>query len=83
MSASKYICYFSSHLATFGFWAATQLDNILLNAAGKAGQSLMDFQTAISTAAHATLEMEQLISHMVPLCRIPMERLSQFLKCMI
>ena len=65
MSASKLICYFSSHLAAFGFWACTPPDNISLNSANrKADQSLSDFQTGIGAAAHATLDTEQLISHL-------------------
>ena len=65
MSASKLICYFSSHPAAFGFWASTALDNISLNSANrKADQSLSDFQTGIHATAHATLDTEQLISHL-------------------
>ena len=63
MSASKLICYFSSHPAAFGFWASTPPDNISLNSANrKADQSLSDFQTGVGAASHATLDMEQLIS---------------------
>ena len=63
MSASKLIHYFSSHPAAFGFWASTPPDNITLNSANrKAYQSLPDFQTGVGAAAHATLDMEQLIS---------------------
>ena len=41
MSASKLICYFSSHPAAFGFQASTPPDNISLNSANrKADQSL-------------------------------------------
>ena len=48
MSASKLICYFSSHPASFGFWASTPPDNITLNSAKrKADQSLLDFQTGV------------------------------------
>ena len=54
MSASKLICYFSSHPAAFGFQASTPPDNITLNS---------DFQTSVGATAHATLDMEQLISH--------------------
>ena len=65
MSASKLIQYFSSHPAAFGFWASTPPDNISLNLANrKVDQSLSDFQTGISPAAHATLDIEQLISHL-------------------
>ena len=65
MSASKLIHYFSSHPAAFGFWASTPPDNISLNSANrKADQSLLDFQTGVGAAAHATLDTEQLISHL-------------------
>ena len=63
MSASKFICYFSSHPAAFGFWASTPPDNISLNSANrKADQSLSDFQTGVGATAHATLDTEQFIS---------------------
>ena len=63
ISASKLICYFSSHPAAFGFWASTAADNITLNSANrKADQSLSDFQTGVGAAANATLDIEQLIS---------------------
>ena len=43
MSASKLICYFSSHPAAFGFQACTPLDNITMNSANrKADQSLSE-----------------------------------------
>ena len=59
------LSYFSSHPAAFGFWASTPPDNITLNAANrKADQSISDFQTCVDAAAHATLDMEQLISHL-------------------
>ena len=65
MSASKLICYFSSHPAAFGFQASTPPDNISLNSANrKANQSLYDFQTGVGAAAHSTLDMEQLICHL-------------------
>ena len=65
MSASKWICYFSSHPAAFGFQASTPLDNISLNSANrKVDQSLSDFQTGLGATAHATLDTEQLISHL-------------------
>ena len=65
MSASKLICYFSSHPAAFGFQAFTPPDNISLNSANrKADQSLSDFQTGIGAAAHATLDTEPLILHL-------------------
>ena len=63
ISASKLIHYFSSHPAAFGFWASTPPDNTTLNSANrKADQSLSDFQTGVGATAHATLDMEQLIS---------------------
>ena len=65
MFASKLIHYFSSLPAAFGFWACTPPDNISLNSANrKADQSLSDFQTGVGAAAHATLDTEQLISHL-------------------
>ena len=65
MSASKLICYFSSHPAAFGFWASTPPDNITLNSANrKADQSLSDFQTGIGATAHTTLDTELPISHL-------------------
>ena len=65
MSASKLIHYFSSHPAASVFWASTPPDNISLNSANrKADQSLSDFQTGLGAAAHATLDTEQLISHL-------------------
>ena len=65
MSVSKLICYFSSHPAAFGFWASTPPDNISLNSAKrKVDQSLSDFQTGLGAAAHATLDIKQLISHL-------------------
>ena len=64
MSASKLIRYFSSHPAAFGFRASTPPDNISLNSANrKVDQSLTDFQTGLGATAHATLDTEQLISH--------------------
>ena len=65
MSASKLIHYFSSHPAALGFWASTPPDTISLNSANrKADQSLSDFQTGVGAAAHATLDMKQLISYL-------------------
>ena len=65
ISASKLICYFSSHPAAFGFRASTSPDNISLNSANrKVDESLSDFQTGLGAAAHATLDTEQLISHL-------------------
>ena len=62
MSASTLILYFSGQPAAFGFWASIPPDNISLNSANrKADQSLSDFQTGLAAAAHATLDMEQLI----------------------
>ena len=62
MSSCKMIHYFSSHHVTFGFWASSQLDNIILHASNKkADQSLSDFETGNCPAAHATLDKEQLI----------------------
>ena len=69
MLASKLIHYFSSHPAAFGFLASTLPDVISLNSANrKVDQSLSDFQTGVGATAHATLDTEQLISHLqVPL----------------
>ena len=65
MSTSYLIHYFSSHPASFGFQASIPPDNITLNSANrKADQSLSDFQTGVGTAAHATLDTEQLICHL-------------------
>ena len=65
MSASKLICYFSSHPAAFGFWVSTPPDNNSLNSANrKVDQSLSDFQTGLGAAAHVILDTEQLISHL-------------------
>ena len=65
MSASKLICYFSSHPAAFGFQASTPPDSISLNSPHrKVDQSFPDFQTGLGAAAHATLDTEQLISHL-------------------
>ena len=64
ISASKLICSFSSHAAAFGFWASLPPDNITLNPANKkTDQNLSDFQTGTDAAAHATLDIEQVISH--------------------
>ena len=65
MSASKLIHYFSSHPAAFGFQASTPPDKISLNSANrKTEQSLFDFQTGVGATAHATLDTQQLISHL-------------------
>ena len=65
MSGCKLIHYFSSHPAAFGSCASTPLDNNTLNSADrKADQSLSDFQTVVGAASHATLDAEQLISHL-------------------
>ena len=64
VSDSKLICYFSSHLAAFGFQSTPPPDNITLHPANrKADQSLSEFQTSTGAAVHATFSMEQLISH--------------------
>ena len=56
--------YFSSHPATFGFQASLPPGNITLNSANKrTDQSLPDFQAGIGTAAHASLDVDQLTSH--------------------
>ena len=59
---------FATSLATlvaFGFWSSTPPDNIALTPANrKADQSLSEFQTGIGATAHATLNTEQLISHL-------------------
>ena len=65
MSASKLICYFSSHPAAFRFWSSTPPDNITLTSANrKADQSLSELHTGVGAAAHFTLDTEQLISHL-------------------
>ena len=65
MSASNFIHYFLSHPAAFRFQSLTPLDNITLTSANKmADQSLSDLQTGVDAAAHATLDTEQLISHL-------------------
>ena len=65
MSASKLICYFSSHPAASRFQSSTPPDNITLTSANrKADWSLLEFQTGIVAAAHASLHMERLISHL-------------------
>ena len=90
MSTSKFIFYFSSHPAAFGFQSSTQPDNIILTPVNrKADQSLSDFQTDICAAAHATLNTEQVISHLraalihtIPFYPILREELYLCLKCM-
>ena len=63
MFASKLIHYFSNHPSAFGFQSSAPPDNFTLNPANrKADQNLSEFWTAIGAAAHATLNMEQLIS---------------------
>ena len=65
MSASQLICYFSSHPAAFGLYSSTSPDNITLSPADrKADHTLSEFQTGIVAGAHATLDREQLISHL-------------------
>ena len=60
-SASKVTHYF---LVALGLSASSPPVNITLNASNKkTGQSLSDFQTGIGAAAYATLDTEQLISH--------------------
>ena len=64
-AASKLICYYSSYPATFGFQSTTPPDNItMISDKRKADQSLPEFQTGIGVAAHATLDMDQLTSHL-------------------
>ena len=59
MSVCKFIVIYQIHPAAFAFWASTQLDNIVLNAANmKTDQSLAHLQTGTSAVAHAILEME-------------------------
>ena len=75
-------------MTAFKFWASTPLDNIILNVTNmKADKWPSAFQSSISTVAHATLETEQLISHIrtanvdtVTSLQILMQRLSQFHK---
>ena len=63
-SSSKPIHYFSGHPATFGFLTSLLPGNITLSPANKGvDQSPSDFKTGIGTAANATLDTEQLISH--------------------
>ena len=65
MSASKVIHYFSSYHAAFRFQSSTPPDNILLTSANrKADHSLSDLQMGVGAAAYATLDTEQLISHL-------------------
>ena len=65
ISTPKLIHNFSSHPAAFGFWSSTPPENITLTPANReADQSLSEFQTGINGAAHAILDMEQLISHL-------------------
>ena len=65
MLASKFICYFSTHPEAFEFWSCTPPDNITLTPANrKADQSPSECETGIGAAAHGTLNMEQLISHL-------------------
>ena len=65
MSVSKFVHYFSSNPAAFGFWSLTPPDNITLTSANrKADQSPSDLQTGFGAAAHATLDTEHLISHL-------------------
>ena len=90
MLVSKLIHNFSSHLAAFKFWSFTPPDNITLTLANrKADQNLSDFQTGIGATVHATLDTEQLISHLrvallilCPLCPILREEFYLFQKYM-
>ena len=64
MSASKLILCFSSHLVAFGLQSSSPPDNITVNPANrKADRRLPEFLTDIGTGDHATLNTEQLISH--------------------
>ena len=45
-------------------WSLTPPDITLTSANRKADQSLSDLQTGVGAAAHATLDTEQLISHL-------------------
>ena len=54
MSASKLICYFSSHLATFGLWASLPPDNITVSLPIWIPINLSDFQSSTVATVHAT-----------------------------
>ena len=62
MSASKLICYFSSHAKAFRFQSSTPPDNFTLAPANRKAESLSEFQTGIGAPVHATLDTKQLIS---------------------
>ena len=63
VSASKLFHHFC-HPWTFWFWSSAPPDNITVTSSNrKACQSLFNFQTGICAVAHATLNMEQLISY--------------------
>ena len=65
MSVSKLIHYFSSHHAAFRFQPLTPLDNITLTSANRRADKCLSYlQTGAGPAAHATLDTEQLISHL-------------------
>ena len=65
MLASKMIHYFCSYSLAFRSWSSTPPDNITLTSANrKAYQFLSDFQTGVGGAAYASLDTEQLISHL-------------------
>ena len=65
MSASKLICYFSSHPDIFGFWSSIPPDNITFTPANrKADQRLSEFQTGTGAGSHATLDKNELIYHL-------------------
>ena len=56
---------FLANLQLLDFGPLTPPDNITLKSANrKADQSLSGFQTGVGAVAHATLDMEQLISHL-------------------
>ena len=70
MSASKLIYHFSSHTATFGFWASLPPDNITSNPAKKrTDQSLSDFQMGIVAAAPITLNRAAYYSYQSHSCQ--------------
>ena len=54
--------FISSHSAAHGFWALAP--PIVFIPANKTDQSLSDFQIGIIATAHATLEIEELVSQM-------------------
>ena len=64
MSASKLIHYFSSHPAAFEFWASTPPDNISSNSANRKVDQSLRFSDWSWCHCNATLDTEQLISHL-------------------